>query len=181
MNKDNWRRVFKFYKKPNSDLYEEGISWRNLYCTIYWWSDNYTCEAIVDELTFVKIFIDVYKDIKQWIEDIEPQYLPKNVHKYTLFKCTKAEYFDFNNLDLESCRRKLDEVYSYIDNIDSYYYVSNMWEYLSYTIKVTEVEKRRGEDLLNSIKAICIQNFASSMYTREKIEALIKDIDFSSL
>ena len=68
----------------------------------------------------------MYKDIKQWIEGIEPQYLPKNVNKYTLFKCTKAQYFDFNNLDLESCKRKLDEVYSYIDNIDSYYYVSNM-------------------------------------------------------
>lgn len=56
-----------------------------------------------------------------------------------------------------------------------------MWEYLSYTIKVTEVEKRTGEDLLNSIKAVCIQNFASSMYERKKVEELIKHIDFSSL
>ena len=181
MNKDDWRRVFKFYKKPQSDLHEEGIKWHNRFYTIYWWSDNYICEAIVDELTLPKIFIDVYRDIKQRIEEVEPQDISECWYKHRLFIPQKSVDYDFYQLNLEQVKTKIDNIYTHINNIDGFYYMNNMWEEYYLWIKVVEVKKREEESLLAVIKEACIQCFSSSVYPRKKVEELIEDLDFSLL
>lgn len=178
---DTWRRTFYFNKKPDSPFYEEGIKWGMSYAPIHWWSDNYVCQTIVNEETLPVIFVEVYKDIKEWFEELKPQNISSSVHKYRLFQSRDTISYNFYDLTLREVENKIDEIYNYINNIDGFYYMSNMLVDFNLWISVTEVKKLEGDTFKHALKELLIQNFASSVYPRDKVEALIKHIDFYSL
>ena len=178
---DTWRRTFYFNKKPDSPFYTEGLQWGMSFAPIHWWSDNYVCQTIVNEETLPVIFVEVYKDIKEWIEELEPQDISNSVHKYRLFLPKDSMLYSFYDCTLWEAKNKIDEIYTHIKNINGFYYVNKMWEDYDFWIKVTEVKKREEEALRAAIIESCIQNFSSSVYPREKVEALIKHIDFTLL
>lgn len=181
MFKDTWRRTFYFNKKPDSPFYEEGIKWWMSFAPIHWWSDNYVCQTIVNEETLPVIFVEVYKDIKDWIQELEPQDISNSVHKYRLFQAGDSTNYNFYGITLREAKNKIDEIYDHINNINCFYYMNLMGDDFHLWIRVNEVKKLEGDTLTYHLKESLIQNFASSVYPREKVEALIKHIDFYSL
>lgn len=181
MNKDNWKRTFYFYKKPDSPFYTDGIQGENNRYPIYWWNANYVCETIVNEETLPIIFVEVYKDIKEWIQDLEPQDISNSVHKYRLFLYWDSFNYNFYGCTLAEAKNKIDEIYNHINNINGFYYLNLMGDDFHLWIRVNEVKKLEGDTLTYQLKESLIQNFSISVFTREKVEALIKHIDFYSL
>ena len=48
------------------------------------------------------------------------------MHKYRLFQSRDTISYNFYDLTLREVENKIDEIYNHINNIDGFYYMSNM-------------------------------------------------------
>lgn len=90
------------------------------FAPIHWWSDNYVCQTIVNEETLPVIFVEVYKDIKEWFEELKPENIYNSVHKYRLFQSRDTLSYNFYDLTLREVEDKIDEIYNHINNINGF-------------------------------------------------------------